>query len=144
MDAARTRRLSPLFVLLATVSCAALTGAQATFASPDQAANALVAALESDDYSLFLSVAGHQMAGFWNTGDPERDALDRRRFVGAARGMGIRKDPGQGERRLFYMGSIEQSFPAPLVKTDSGWRFDDDAGSKELLTRRIRRNEIAA
>jgi len=131
-------------VVLATVRCAAANGLQATFASPDEAANALLVALESDDYSLFLSVAGQQMAGFWSTGDPERGALDRGRFVEAAHRKWIQKDAGKGEGRMLYAGRIEQPFPAPLVKTDSGWRFDDDVGSKELATRRIRRNESAA
>ena len=48
------------------------------------------------------------------------------------------------DRRLLYAGHIQQAFPAPLVKTAAGWRFDGEAGAKELAARRIRRNETAA
>jgi len=133
-----------MLVLVAAMRFGAPARSQETFASPDEAANALLVALETDDYPLFLAVAGQQVAGFWNTGDPEKDALDRSRFVDAARRKGVREDAWKGERRLLYVGQIEQPFPAPLVKTAAGWRFDDDAGLRELLTRRIRRNEIAA
>jgi hypothetical protein len=42
------------------------------------------------------------------------------------------------------MGGMEEPFPAPLMKTEAGWRFDGEEGSSELAIRRIRRNEIAA
>jgi len=42
------------------------------------------------------------------------------------------------------MGRIQQPFPAPLVRASAGWRFDDEAGSREVAARRIRRNELAA
>jgi len=34
--------------------------------------------------------------------------------------------------------------PIPLVKSDGGWRFDTQQGEKEILARRIGRNEMAA
>ena len=143
MHTASKRWTSLLLMGLTAVWCAASIGSQATFASPDEAANALLAALESDDYPSFLAVAGRQMAGFWSTGDPERDAWDRSSFVDAARKNGIRADAEVADRRMLYAGRIEHPFPAPLVKTDAGWQFDDEAGSKELVSQRIRRNEIA-
>lgn len=130
-------------LFLVTVSRAASTGSQEIFATPDQAASVLLGALASGDYNAFLSVAGQQMAGFWDTGDPARDALDRDRFVYQARRNGIRVDVASGDRRILHAGRIEQPFPAPLVKTDRGWRFDDDTGSREFATRRMRRNERA-
>ena len=35
-------------------------------------------------------------------------------------------------------------FPIPLVKTDTGWRFNTDAGFEEVLKRRIGENELTA
>jgi len=128
---------------MATASWAASNGPQTVFATPDDAANALLDALASGDYSLFLAVAGPQMAQFWVAGDPEKDPCDRERFAEAARRNGIQTDNATENRRTLYAVSVAQPFPAPLVKTDSGWRFDDDAGSRELAARRIRRNEIA-
>jgi hypothetical protein len=129
-------------VVLTAAGCAA-AGAQAIFASPDEAASVLLAALDSDNYPLFLSVAGQQMAAYWSTGEPDRDALDRGNFVEEARRKGIQAAAEAADRRVFYAGGIEEPFPAPLVKTDTGWRFDGDAGSKELTSRRIHRNEVA-
>ena len=48
------------------------------------------------------------------------------------------------DRKIVYVGRHSQFFPAPLVSTTSGWRFDDAAGRAELNRRRIQRNESAA
>jgi hypothetical protein len=122
---------------------AASVGSQTIFATPDQAASALLAALESDDYPLFLSVAGPQMARFWSADDPDKDDLYRDLFVVAARRNGIQADVAAEDRRLLYAGRKEEPFPAPLVKTPYGWRFDGETGSREVEKRRMRRNEVA-
>src|SRR5215467_7252112 len=143
----KTTSMGRVFLLIVAVtngSWAASDKSQAIFSTPDEAANALVAALESEDYSLFLSVAGPGMAGFWIAGDPERDAFDRSRLAASARSDGIRAEVSSAGRTLFYMGRIQQPFPAPLVRASAGWRFDDEAGSREVAARRIRRNELAA
>jgi hypothetical protein len=50
----------------------------------------------------------------------------------------------QGYDRVeLYVGDIPQAFPAPLVRTNRGWRFDEAAGARELTARRIHANEIA-
>ena len=114
------------------------------FDSPNEAAAALLAAMEAGDYGRFLSIAGPPMASFWNTGDPERDSFERERLLDAARRRGIKIAARGGDRGQLYLGDLPQPFPAPLVKTASGWRFDGDAGAQEVAARRIRRNELAA
>ena len=42
------------------------------------------------------------------------------------------------------IGNEEWPFPVPLVKEESGWRFDTAAGTEELIARRIGKNELAA
>ena len=143
MYTACTARVTSLAVVLAAVAWAASAGPQAVFANPEEAAKALLATLQSEDYSRFLWVAGEPMAGFWNSGDPERDALERGRFVTSARRNGMRVIAEEVDRRLIYAGRMQEPFPAPLVKTGSGWRFDGEAGLRELAARRIHDNEIA-
>jgi hypothetical protein len=43
-----------------------------------------------------------------------------------------------------YLGNDEWPFPIPLVKTEGGWRFDTEAGKREILARRIGKNELNA
>ena len=134
-------KTSVVFVFLAVVTGAG-TGSQTTFGSPDEAASALLAAVRSGNYRLFLSIAGPQMAGFWSTGDPERDAMERDRLLDAA-GKSALKRIANSNQRLVYVGDPARPFPAPLVLTDSGWRFDGEAGLAALTARRILQNEIA-
>ena len=47
-------------------------------------------------------------------------------------------------RKTLVIGNEEWPFPVPLVKEESGWRFDTAAGTEELIARRIGRNELAA
>jgi hypothetical protein len=82
------------------------------------------------------------MAKLWDSGDPLRDALDRDRFLIAAH-KGSRTVAATPNRRTVYLAGIPEPFPAPLIKTGDGWRFDGKAGSEELTARQIRRNEKA-
>jgi hypothetical protein len=83
------------------------------------------------------------MSGFWKSGDPERDGIERDLFVDAARKWNIRNQESASGRKVLYIGGRAEPFPAPLVHTGSGWRFDGDAGRAELTARRILRNENA-
>lgn len=129
-----------LAALLAIASAA--SGRQATFESEEEAARALVGAIEARDGRLFLTVAGPQMAVFWATDNPIRDSIERDRLVDAAHAGGV-KITGEVERKSLYFGAIAEPFPAPLVRAGSGWRFDGEAGSAEVTARRIRSNETA-
>jgi len=143
MNETSTNRTLFLLLVLAAATSAG-TGSQATFSSPDEAAKALVAAVESGNYPLFLTIAGTRMAEFWSVGDPVRDVLERERFLDEAHRNGIITVARADDQKVLYVGNIEEPFPAPLMKTGSGWRFDGQAGSVELAARRTRRNENAA
>ena len=43
-----------------------------------------------------------------------------------------------------YIGAENWPFPIPLVATSGAWRFDPDAGTKEVTFRRIGDNELTA
>jgi len=44
---------------------------------------------------------------------------------------------------VLYIGAKNWPTPIPLVNKGSSWYFDTDAGKKEILFRRIGRNEIS-
>ena len=43
-----------------------------------------------------------------------------------------------------YVGAENWPFPIPLVEKNGAWRFDSDAGRKEVMFRRIGENELRA
>lgn len=50
---------------------------------------------------------------------------------------------GDGSVTL-YIGAENWPFPIPLVEKNGAWRFDSDAGLKEVLYRRVGENELTA
>jgi Protein of unknown function (DUF2950) len=43
-----------------------------------------------------------------------------------------------------YIGAENWPFPIPIVQKNGAWRFDSDAGQKEVLFRRVGENELTA
>lgn len=142
-------RLTCLVSLTVLVTTAALAAgrpcAQETFASPTDAARALVASIQTNNRALFRSITGQEIERLLGAGDPERDAMERESFIEAARRMRLEEVVEDARVIvLFYPGSAQQPFPAPLVKNGSGWCFDGESGIEIATSRRIHRNELAA
>ncbi|WP_439544070.1 DUF2950 domain-containing protein [Hyphomicrobium sp.] len=130
---------------LAFVSCAASAAPtkQATFASPQEAAEALVAAVRSGDAADIVKVLGPDGRAIASSGDAVADASARERFVAAYDEQNQIRQAGDGPLTL-YLGHDDYPFPLPLVSADGKWRFDTAAGAEEILDRRIGENELAA
>jgi hypothetical protein len=47
-------------------------------------------------------------------------------------------------RQLLRLGNEGWPFPVPLTKSTEGWAFDLEAGTQEIINRRIGRNELIA
>lgn len=121
------------------------TGEQPTFATPRQAATALLAAAEANDLPALRSIFGPGADEVLNSGDPIQDKNNRAQFVKKARErMRIRLDPGKPMRASLSIGSDAFPFPIPLVRMRGKWRFDTQAGKREILARRIGANELDA
>jgi len=116
---------------------------QQTYASPEDAAQALYAAVKSDDVKSIYQVLGPGSAKLVYTGDPVADHQMRDRFVAAYdKALKIEKDGDA--KALLLIGEHEFPFPFPLIKSSSGWRFDARAGADEIVNRRIGENELFA
>jgi DUF2950 family protein len=142
-----TRRLlglSALLIACVTVSPSAYAedaAAQQVFPSPSAAASALTAAAQADDMKMLNSILGSEADQVISSGDPVADNDARDNFVSHYRQMHRFAYDDQG-RVILYIGADNWPYPIPLVKKDGGWIFDTAAGKKELLYRRIGRNEL--
>jgi hypothetical protein len=131
-----------LFVgMLVTAGAQAAAPAQKTYASPEDAANALVQAVKSNERGAVLAVIGN--AGDWiSSGDAAADRATKERFAAAydAKHAIVR----DGDKATLTIGADDFPFAFPIVKSGDQWRFDTDAGKDELLARRIGENELDA
>jgi hypothetical protein len=131
-----------LFVgCIPTRSMAQQTG-QKTFSSPEDACNALVAAAQSNDEKAMLDILGPDGKQIVSSGDEAEDAEGRANFVQRYQQMHrLAKEPDGNT--VLYIGAENWPTPIPLVNNSSSWYFDTEAGKKEILFRRIGRNEIS-
>jgi hypothetical protein len=116
---------------------------QMTFASPQQAADALVAASragKTDDLKKILGPSGRRLIF---SGDRVADQAGREKFV-ADYDAKHAIDTETDSKSVLLIGADEWPFPIPLVKQGDAWAFDTKAGKEEVLDRRIGRNELNA
>jgi hypothetical protein len=115
---------------------------QATYASPEEASQALYEAAQNDsEQSILQILGGHKELVF--SGDPQDDKAARRQFAAKFKEMHrfVRQFDGTW---VLYIGAENWPFPVPLVREKEKWFFDVDAGTQEILFRRIGENESAA
>ena len=116
---------------------------QRTFSSPEEAANALVAAALKNDEKVMLEILGPDGKQIVSSGDEVEDAESHANFARRYQEMHrfVREPDGT---TVIYIGAHNWPAPIPLLNKGNLWYFDTDAGKKEILYRRIGRNEISA
>ena len=139
--------LARLLLLVAALSMsgtAAFAAAQQkVFGSPEEAAQALVAAAEKGDLGEMQVILGPGSQALVRSGDAAADRRGRERFVQAYREAHRVEAQGDAKAVLLF-GKDEWPLPIPLVKVAAGWRFDAAQGREEVLNRRVGRNELSA
>jgi len=134
--------VTALMMFSMSVSPAATAeGAQTRFRSPEKAARALVDAARADDLKALLSILGPGGKRLISSGDSVADNASRDRFVIAYEQRHVLK-PGAPGSMLLHVGTDDWSMPIPIVKKAKSWIFDIGKGEKEILNRRIGRNEL--
>jgi hypothetical protein len=89
-----------------------------------------------------LDILGPDGKQIVSSGDATEDAENRANFVQRYQEMHrLVKEP-DGTTTL-YTGAENWPMPIPLVNKGSSWYFDTAAGKKEILYRRVGRNEIS-
>ena len=138
--------LAAVAILLAgrlPTRCMAQQTGQNTFPSPEDASNAFVAAAQNNDEKAMLDILGPDGKQIVSSGDETEDAQNRANFVEKYQQMHrLVKEP-DGTVTL-YIGAENWPAPIPLVNTGNQWYFDTEAGKKEILYRRMGRNEMSA
>jgi len=138
-------KLAPVAIFLAACLPArsmAQQSGQKTFSSPEDASNALVTAAQTNDEKAMLDILGPDGKQIVSSGDDAEDAESRANFVGRYQQMHrwVKETDGT---TVLYIGAENWPTPIPLVNNGSSWYFDTEAGKKEILYRRIGRNEIS-
>ena len=104
--------------------CGGKTQDEASFATPEEAAKALVAALSKDDVAAAAKLLGEGADELLNSGDPVADKADRATFVANYQAKNALVEDG-ADRRTLVTGTNDWPMPIPIVKgTDGRWRFD--------------------
>jgi hypothetical protein len=145
----RGRLFRPAFAVfalaVAVVLHAAPQAGQQTFATPREAAEALVNAAGQNDTAAMLKILGPEGKDIVESGDPGEDKSLRAQFAQHAREkMEVEVDKGNPDRAVLIVGTQNWPFPVPLVRKTGQWRFDSARGRVEVLARRVGRNELTA
>lgn len=127
--------------LMALPVCASAVDEQ-TFASPQDAVNALTTAAQNDDTNALHAIFG-----------PVGQELISPDVVQATEGFRVFVQHLTEKTQLFTnsetnltleIGANTWPFPIPLVKQNGRWFFNTAAGKQEILDRRIGRDELGA
>jgi hypothetical protein len=132
-------RRGALALLLALPLAAAAAGPQ-TFATPEAAVDALLAALKAPDSAAVVALVGDEYKSLVDTGDAAQDAVTRARIASLMETYRL-LDPRGEDRRVLLVGPQAWPMAIPLVRKDGVWRFAADEGREELINRRIGGNE---
>ena len=103
----------------------------------------MAAAVKTGTKSAILKVLGNAGADIVESGDDVADAEMRQRFLSAYDARNSIRTEGNKKATLI-LGADDFPFPIPLVNGRTGWEFDTAAGRREVLYRRIGRNELDA
>ncbi len=115
---------------------------QQSFSSPDEARQALTAAVKAKDQRAMKAIFGPVLREL-EPGDPVEQAAEFDHFARHLQeGVELVK---QGEEKVtLAIGTEKWPFPVPIVKKGNSWVFDTEAGREEILSRRIGHNELLA
>ena len=128
----------------ALAGCGERTTPPKQFATAEEAADALVAAAEpynADELKVILGSPGVTLV---ETEDHVADRNTAAAFAAEAKVQRRLELDSAGTTAVLLIGEGEWPVPIPIVKGDSGWSFDTEAGRQEVLFRRIGRNELDA
>lgn len=111
-----------------------------TFSSAAEACQALFHAVRDDDAHALETILGPELI---SSGAESEDKLERQRFDTKYCEMHRLVREPDGTTKL-YVGAENWPFPVPLIAESGRWRFDSEAGQREILLRRVGHDEATA
>jgi hypothetical protein len=136
------KRTKMSWIILALAFLPRAAAPQERFASPEAAAKALATAASKNDPARLLAILGSDGKEIISSGDPVADANATRRFARVAAERTRIEQLTDGKTAITHVGKDDWPFPIPMVRDGDGWRFNTAEGKRELLNRRIGRNEL--
>jgi hypothetical protein len=128
-----------------TTPAAASQPAQLSFATPKEAADAMVKAAGDYDVPTLLQILGPDGQDIVSSADAVRDKNSAIAFAAQAHEkMEVVIDPKNPKRAIMEIGNENWPGPIPIVNRKGKWQFDTKAGLREILYRRIGTNELDA
>ena len=131
-------RLALAFLLVGPI--AALAAPQETFATPQAAVEALMAALKADSDPAMIAIFGEQHKNLVVSPDRAATSATRARILAAMQTTYVLREVG-ADRRVLVIGDEAWPAPIPLVRAGDRWRFATELGADELANRRVGANE---
>jgi hypothetical protein len=141
-----SQRMAALLLIAAgcfPIAAHAQERGQRTFESPSAAASALVTAVRGGDEQAMLTILGPRSKRLVSSGDASEDVDNRANFAKRYDQMHRLVSEPDGTVTL-YIGAANWPTPIPLVHARGVWYFDTEAGQREILYRRVGRNELSA
>jgi len=132
------RRLT--LALLVAVPLAAAAAPQETFATPEAAVDALMAALKADSDPMLVAIFGEDHRALVVSSDRAASTATRAKILAAMQTLRVLKSPAP-DRRVVVIGDEAWPMPIPLIRVGERWRFATDEGADEIVNRRIGGNE---
>jgi len=139
------RWLAPaLFLLLALVISARGARAEAqAFATPQEAARALIDACRANDEAALRRLVDEEHADLVLDSDDPAVGERRQRFAEGADERLVYREDGPDLVTL-VVGFQAYPFPMPLARSEAGWRFDAAEGAEEIIDRTVGMDELMA
>jgi hypothetical protein len=119
---------------------------QQTFATAEEAADAMIAAARIFDIAGLKKLLGSDGLDLVTTADKVQDETLSKAFAEqAAIKHEVVRDPHDSKVAILNIGSDDWPSPIPIVQgADGRWHFDTKMGRAEISIRRVGRNELDA
>lgn len=119
--------------------------AQKTFATAQEAADALIAAAAIFDRDALRAILGPDGDYLVAPGEPAKDRETVLAFAAKAREKkAVVIDSKDANRATLIVGDQDWPLPIPIVRKSGKWLFDTAAGEQEIVYRVIGDNELSA
>ena len=132
------RRLA--LALLVAAPLAAAAAPQETFATPEAAVDALMAALKADSDPAMVAIFGEEHKDLVINSDRALASATRAKILAAMQTLRVLQAPSP-DRRVLVIGDEAWPVPIPIVRVGDRWRFATEQGEDEIVNRRIGGNE---
>jgi hypothetical protein len=129
--------------LLIAFPLTAAAAPQKTFATPDEAVDALMSALKADDDAAMIAIFGEEHRNLVTSPDRAASSATRAKILAAMQAFRVLDEPGK-DRRILVIGDKAWPMPIPIVRAGDRWRYATEDGADEIINRRIGGNELSA